>query len=250
MVEDILDKIVVPDSRSTKSNVFKEDKLKKEEEKTKKEEKEQPEKEEKTKKEDRFDLHEKKSVFKKGEFDARKPVVFNIRQPGWIERGIFIAVILVLFYFAFFQNINFNIDLGNIFKGDVQPLVVKSEENSEDIEQEEAELSGEITFTVDKVNTEKYDTGVSKILGFAFTIDNQKEEFDAKIKYYAYDSSTPAAWKTKERGDYSYVIPIGVTTNTVDTGIVFSTSSTKTMRFELYDGKNTLSNITKEVVIS
>ncbi len=250
MVDDILDKIVVPDSKSTKGDVFK--KEKKEEEQKKKHE---PKKE--YKKKPKSQIYGKKEIFKKKEFN-RKPVSFNIKTPGLIERGIFVAVILILFYFAFFQNININLDLGDIFGGDVQPLVIKSEETEEEtvVEEtieEETELSGEVTLTIDNVNTEKYDTGVSKITGFTFTIDNQKEEFDGKLLYYAYDGYTPAAWITKERGDKTYAsISIGKTTYDVDNSVVFTNDYTKTMRFELIDITNDeiLANITKEVIIS
>lgn len=257
MVEDILDKIVVPDVKSTKADVFK-----KEERKEKEEHREEKYKEKEEKKEKPSYINEKKEIFRKGEFDTRKPVSFNIKTPGLIERSIYVAVILILFYFAFFQNAN--IDLGNIF-GSVQPLVVKEANKSETTqtkeivtttqakeETKETELSGEITFTVDEVKTEKAETGVSKITGFTFTIDNQKKEFDAKLLYYAYDSGTPVAWKTKERGESFYAMPVGKTTKTVDKTVVFATSSTKTMRFEVTD-KNTnevIANITKEVIIS
>lgn len=254
MVDDILDKIVVPDSKSTKGDVFKKEK----------EEKEEKHKEHKHKEKPKHHIYEKKEIFRKREFDRRRPVSFNIKQPGLIERGIYIAVILILFYFALFQNININFDFGDIFGGEVQPLVVKEKsettEESEEIiieneetTKEETELSGEITLIIDDVKTEKYDTDVSKITGFTFTIDNQKEEFDGKLLYYGYDGYTHPTWVTKPRGDQTYAsIGIGDTSHTIDTTIVFTNTYTKTMRFELIDINNdeTIANITKEVTIS
>jgi|SRR3989344_1180470 len=257
MVDDILDKIVVPDARSTKGDVFK--KEEKREDRREREEKFKDKQQARPQERINDKIQKKKEIFRKSEFD-RKPVSFNIKTPGLIERGIYILIILVLFYFAFFQNINF--DFGNIFSGDAQSLVTKSNDDKSETKEEvveektteeavkEEELSGDITLTISDVKTEKYETGISKINGFTFNVDNQKKEFTAKIKYYAYDSSTPAVWMTKERGESAYVMPVGTTKKDIDTKVIFSTSSIKTLRVELYDNDKIIANITKEVAIS
>ncbi|MBI4149729.1 hypothetical protein HY491_04745 [Candidatus Woesearchaeota archaeon] len=260
---DVLDKIVVPGSaKKAKGDVFRQGK----------EEKEEQQERPPVKKD--YTPPQRKQVFSKGEFGGQKKEVvvkFSV-NPRAIERSIFIIIILVLGYFAFFDNLNIS-NMG-LLRWETQAsedeesapveeataMIAKEEEapappENKTIEPEKPKLSGKVTATIGNIETLTLESGIFKIDKFTFTLDNQKEEpVSVDIYYYAYGSGVPVKYRTEARNkgepvSYGPISSGEKLTQTIDTAITFIDNVGKIFKTEFINkADNTiLANITQTV---
>ena len=173
-----------------------------------------------------------------------------------MERAVFLIVIVVLAYFAFFKEVSLGDALkvasekvtGAVAAGDnkedatvtfaipanesaketptftvtepqVVPVVVETPKVEEPVK---VQLSGNLNFNISSVSVLR-DSGnnLEKMQSVTYVIDNQKyDSFKPLVKIYWYDSSDDQIIQTKVRADLPYDTPIkgGITkTDTVTT---------------------------------
>ncbi|HLD07406.1 MAG TPA: hypothetical protein VJC16_07815 [Candidatus Nanoarchaeia archaeon] len=263
---DVLDKIVVPGSaKKAKGDVFRQAK----------EEKDEAERPERPAPKKEYAPAQRKQIFSKSEFGGQKKEVvlkFSV-NPRTVERGIFIAIILVLGYFAFFDDIDFGSfsmlawetgeeNEDSIPVEEATAMIAKEEEaeltlpvENETEEPEKPPLSGKVTATIGNIETQTLDSGIFKVDKFTFTLDNQKEEpVSVDIYYYAYGSGVPGKYRTEARnkGEPVSYGPVGSgekITETVDTTITFIDNAGKVFKAEFIDKADgaILANITQAI---
>lgn len=242
---DVLDKIIVPHQKS-KGDIFK---------KHKKEKEEKKEKKYTTEHKHTVHEYEKKEIFHKGEFghSSRKEVVIRFSiNPKWVERSIFIFIILILSYFAFFKSVDLNMGFlkfsedVDIIETDTAPTAAvvndsndTEKETSEIIEvEEEVTYSETIKFSIDDITGSKIGDESFKVKSFKYTIENDKSiGIGVKLLYYAYGGGI-AHKENKAIDTVTYGImtsgqKITEIEDTSKKGIIFPSRTGAKMKFEL-----------------
>jgi hypothetical protein len=144
-----------------------------------------------------------------------------------VEKIAYIAIILVLAVYIVI-DVSFN-HLGNSMNIEadqttITAAAVQEEKTTNEIEEvaeeevveekpveEEKELSGVITLTIDNIYTHiiDKDRDAGEINKIVFTIDNGKDKVLTPIvNVYAYDSEMHESWETRSRGQYTYTAGI------------------------------------------
>ena len=150
-------------------------------------------------------------------------IKLNKRVLRWIERSIFILVIIVLavlVYYSPFCDVKCEKGLSEITS---TPVVSEPEISTEpEIEEEpvvegefehepehEPELSGEVTLTIDTI---KLDVNKTRVESITVKIDNQKKIFTPLLYIYWYDKDSVEAIKVNPNGgkiNFTGPIPVG-----------------------------------------
>ncbi len=164
---------------------------------------------------------EEKKKMEKDTFEIK--IRFNRKLLRWIERSVFIIIILILLVLVFYNPFgNYLCEKGVSEITSVPVVDEPEEEETVDIEVEEEpvvelepepepgeELSGEVVLTIGKIELNEDKTRVDSI---TVKIDNQKKIFTPLLYVYWYDKGSSEALKSRPKGgkiNFTGPIPVG-----------------------------------------